>query len=144
MNHRFSFNTRPETLPKFLQAKSSMDCQSLSYIFFLWMHTLQSSHLFKQQIFFNGADLTHWGWGKMAANFANNTIRSIFLYKDCRVFYSNLIGICSQLSNNNQNNGLAPRTWQAIIWINAGIVYKCINSSIGLIMSYKLCTSKWR
>ena len=79
--------------------------------------------------------LTHWGWDKIAANIwttfsnASSLIYIVFWLK----FHWNFSkGSNYQYSSIGSDNGLAPVRWQAIIWINDGLVYWCIYVSLSL------------
>ena len=53
-----------------------------------------------------------------------------FRLKFHQFFFS--LGSNWQYASTGSNNGLAPNRWQAIIWANADLSYKCINASRGL------------
>ena len=88
INHWFSLNTIPETLPKFLEAKGLINCHSLSYIFLMNVYTVYT-RLFEPHTFFIGINLTHPGWDKMATNHFSNLFpcMKINVYWKC-------IGLC--------------------------------------------------
>ena len=69
-------------------------------------------------------------------HFADDTFSFIFLYENCRIFYSILTELSSQGSNqqyssNSADKRLVSNRRQAIIWTNHGLVYCHIHASLG-------------
>ena len=68
-------------------------------------------------------------------NSAEDIFKRIFFNENCSISTKKFTEICSQKSNykyssNGSENGLVPVRWQAIIWINSGLVYWLINASL--------------
>ena len=80
--------------------------------------------------FLDLANLTHWGWDKMAA-ISQATFSNIFSWMKMFEFplifhWSLVLKVQLTISIGSVYNGLAPNRQQAIIWTNVGLVYRCI------------------
>ena len=69
-------------------------------------------------------------------HFVDDTFSFIFLYENCRIFYSILTELSSQGSNqqyssNSADKSLVSNRRQAVIWTNHGLVYCPIHASLG-------------